>query len=229
MVKHDTLMICSPSRENRQELRRVFSDTFNLLEAGDMQQLTLMLRQNISCIAAVLLEITDREDADARKLSEEETGTLLRKVPVIILSQQSSPEFLNWAFAQGAADVIPLGYDLYAMLHRVETIVDLHLHKQHLETMVEEQKRILRHKSDSLVDALSSIIEYRSVESGQHILRIRHFTRVLLEEVARCCQEYQLTEELVDIISSASALHDIGKIAIPDDILMKPGPLTQQE
>ena len=84
----------------------------------------------------------------------------------------------------GAADVIPLGYDPYAMLRRVENIIDLHLHKQHLETMVEEQKRILRHTSDSMVDALSSIIEYRSVESGQHILRIRHFTRVLLEEVA---------------------------------------------
>lgn len=229
MVKHDTLLVCSASRENRQEMRAVFSASFNLLEAGDVQQLVLLLSQNLNCIAAVLLDISGREEEVAQWIASQQNNSLLRKVPAIILTEKDKPELLNRAFLFGAADVIPLGYDAYAMLRRVQNIVDLHLHKQHLETLLEEQKRILRHTSDTMVDALSSIIEYRSVESGQHILRIRHFTRVLLEEVARCCPEYRLTEEVVDIICSASALHDIGKIAIPDDILMKSGPLTEAE
>lgn len=229
MVKHDTLLICSCVRENRQELRQIFSDTFNLLESGDVRQLAQLLRQNLSCIAAVLLDISNWEPADIRLIESEDNKSLLGKVPVIILAQADTTAVLNRAFGLGAADVIPLGYDPYAMLHRVENIIDLHLHKQHLETMVEEQKQILRHTSDTMVDALSSIIEYRSVESGQHIRRIRHFTRLLLEEVAKCCPEYRLDEKNIDIICSASALHDIGKIAISDGILMKPGPLTEEE
>ena len=229
MMKHDTLLICSSVRENRGELRRVFSDTYNLLEAADVRQLTLLLYQNLSCIAAVLVDISNWQVTDLQWIGREENRTVLQKVPVIIVAERDTTEILNRAFGMGAADVIPLGYDPYAMLRRVENIIDLHLHKQYLETMVEEQRRILRHTSDSMVDTLSSIIEYRSVESGQHIQRIRHFTRVLLEEVARCCPEYQLTEEIIDIICSASTLHDIGKIAIPDGILMKPGRLTEEE
>ena len=229
MEKHDTLLVCSNIRENRQELRRVFSDSFHLLEAGNIRQFTLLLNQNHSCIAAVLLDLTSWEQEDIRWITAEENRELLTRIPVIILSEKDTAELLNQAFSRGAADVIPFGYDPYAMLHRVENIIDLHLHKQNLETMVEEQKRLLRHTSDTMVDALSSIIEYRSVESGQHVQRIRHFTRVLLEEVARCCPEYRLTKETIDIICSASTLHDIGKIAIPDAILMKPGRLTEEE
>ena len=229
MVKHDTLLICSGIRENRQAVRHVFSDTFNLLEAVDANQLTLLLNQNMDCTAAVLLDITSWNPEDLEWIQQEENRNYLSQVPVIVLSERDTAEVLNRAFAMGAADVITLDYEPYAMLRRVETIIELHLHKQNLEALVAEQKRVLRHTSDSMVDALSSIIEHRSLESGQHILRIRQFTRVLLEEVAKCCPEYGLTEDVIDIICSASALHDVGKIAIPDGILMKPGKLNEEE
>ena len=229
MVKHDTLLICSGIRENRLALRHVFSDAFNLLEAADARQLTLLLNQNLGCIAAILLDVSSWDAEDVAWMQGEENKEILGKVPVIIMSDRDTEDVLARAFGMGAADVITLNYDPYAMLRRVETIVELHLHKQNLEAMVAEQKRIIQRTSDNMVDALSSIIEYRSLESGQHILRIRHFTRVLLEEVARCCPEYGLTEEIIDIICSASALHDVGKIAIPDGILMKPGKLTPEE
>ena len=229
MTKHDTLLLCSASRENRQELRRVFAHAYHLLEAADPRQLMLLLKQNRDCIAAVLLDINGMEREDRNWIGLEENCGNLSRVPVIVLSDTDSTDALNRAFDLGAADVIPIDYDPNAMLRRVENIVDLNLHKTHLEALVEEQKSLLRQTSDTMVDALSSIIEYRSVETGQHILRIRQFTRILLEEVARCCPEYQLNEQIIDIICSASALHDIGKIAIPDGILMKAGPLTEQE
>ena len=229
MIKHDTLLLCSASRENRQELRRVFADAYHLLESGDPRQLMMLLKQNISCIAAVLLDISRMEETDRQWLQETENHSLLNGVPVIVLSDGETPAVLNRSFSMGAADVIPVDYDSHAMLKRVENIIDLNLHKTHLEALVDEQKSLLRQTSDTMVDALSSIIEYRSVETGQHILRIRQFTRILLEEVARCCPEYQLNERIIDIICSASALHDIGKIAIPDNILMKAGSLTAEE
>lgn len=220
MDKHDTLLISCADPQNRKLLRSALQERFNLLEAKNTAQTLLLLQQNQECVAAVVMDISHPEALDRE---------LPGRVPVIVVAPEISPQLLDQAFGYGAADVIALDYEPYAMLRRVENIVELHLHKQYLETMVEERASRLRHSNENMVDALSSIIEYRSVESGQHILRIRQFTRILLEEVARCCPEYQLSENLISIISSASALHDIGKIAIPDAILMKPGPLTQEE
>ena len=229
MDKHDTLLLACGTAENRSYLRGVLGQRYNLLEAGNAQQTLLLLRQNRECIAAIVMDISDPEALDVERLNQPEYEQLLTKTPTIIIAPKDTPDVINKAFRYGVSDVIPLDYEPYAMLRRIETIVELHLHKRHLETMVREQAELLRQSNDTLVDALSSIIEYRSVESGQHILRIRHFTRILLEEVARSCPEYGLDERLIAIISSASALHDIGKIAIPDAILMKPGPLTMEE
>lgn len=229
MEKHDTLLVSSASAEHRAHLREVLGERFNLLEAEHISQMLLLLRQNISCIAALVLDISQQEEIEHPILKKQENTALLRRIPVIVISKDDNPLTLNRAFGMGAADVIPIGYDPYAMLHRIENIVDLHLHKQYLETMVQEQAMELRQASNAMVDALSSIIEYRSVESGQHILRIRHFTKILLEEVVRCCPEYGLTEEMISVICSASALHDIGKIAIPDSVLLKPEMLTEEE
>jgi putative two-component system response regulator len=229
MDRHDTLLITSASAENRTHLRHVMEEGFNLLEAVNVHQTLLLLEQNASCVAALLVDITCISDADKQLLLAQETQARIRSVPIIIFTQDDDTERLNRAFNLGAADVIALHYEPYAMLHRIENIVQLHLHKQNLETMVQEQAAELRQAGNAMVEALSSIIEYRSVESGQHILRIRHFTKILLEEVVRCCPEYAMTEEDISIICSAAALHDVGKIAIPDSVLLKPGKLTAEE
>ena len=229
MERHDTLLISSSSAENRAYLRDALEEGFNLLEAVNVRQTMLLLEQNSSCIAALLLDITQMSDADKELINRPENTALLHQVQIIVFAEREDTERLNRAFSLGAADVISIDYEPYAMLHRIENIVQLHLHKQNLESMVHEQAEALRQASTSMVEAMASIIEYRSVESGQHILRIRHFTRILLEEVVRCCPEYHLTDRVISIISSAAALHDIGKIAIPDSVLMKPGRLTPEE
>lgn len=88
---------------------------------------------------------------------------------------------------------------------------------------------VLRHSNDTMVETLFSLIEHRSMESEQHTLRIRRYTKLLLEQVAESCPEYGLTEDAISMIASAAALHDVGKIEIPDDVLMKPGALTPDE
>lgn len=229
MERHDTLLISSGSAENRAHLRDVLGEGFNLLEAVNVNQTMLLLNQNASCIAALLLDITQMSDADKELIRQQENYALLHSVPVIIFTEDDDTVRLNRAFSLGASDVIPMHYEPYAMLHRIENIVALHLHKQNLEAMVQEQAEALRKTSNSMVEAMSSIIEYRSVESGQHILRIRRFTQILLEEVVHSCPEYNLTDRIISIICSASALHDVGKIAIPDSILLKSEKLTEEE
>ncbi|MBQ3193248.1 MAG: diguanylate cyclase [Oscillospiraceae bacterium] len=229
MDKHDTLLVASSSAEHRMQLRSVLQGRYHLLEARGIRQMLLLIEQNASCVAAVLLDVSDLSQEDRKLLTSTQEHQALERVPVILLCREASPELLGTAASFGAADVIPVTYEPQAMLRRIETVVELHLHRISLANIKQEQADHLRHSNETLVDVLSSIIEYRSVESGQHILRIRHFTKVLLEEVARCCPEYQLTERDVALITSASAMHDIGKIAIPDAILMKPGRLTPEE
>lgn len=229
MINHDTLLLTGGTSESRSALRALLEGRFNLLEAIDIQQGLLLLEQNLSCIAAVLVDLTDPERIRISHPSREGLHQLFHEVPFIVITPDITQDVLAKSFGLGASDVIPADYDQYALVKRIENIVELSLHKRNLESLVQEQADILRHSNDAMVDALSSIIEYRSVESGQHILRIRHFTRILLEEVAKGCPEYGLTENDIRIISSASALHDIGKIAIPDAILTKPEKLTEEE
>ena len=229
MDKHDTLLIACTAAENRKLLCSVLDEHYNLLEATNAQQTIQLYNQNMGCLAAILLELPVFEDLRTQMLAIHTLEDVRSRVPVIVITPDESSESFLEAFRDGVADVIPLHYDSYAMHRRIDTIVELNLHKQHLEILVEEQADALRRSSYAMVDALSSIIEYRSVESGQHILRIRHFTKILLEELARCCPEYNLTDATIQIISSAASLHDVGKISIPDAILTKPGKLTAEE
>lgn len=229
MDVRDTLLLASASNKRRASLCSLFEDNFNLLESANSHQTMLFLEQNHLCIAAILLDLTIPDKINLSVLEKLTSLKLAEEIPVIVIVSRTSPEIVASAFDFGATDVFISGYDPTILQRRVQNIIELFRHRWQLEDLVEAQASVLRQSNDAMVDALSSIIEYRSVESGQHILRIRHFTRILLNEIALFCPEYQLNEQTIAIISSAAALHDIGKISIPDSILNKPGKLDSEE
>lgn len=95
--------------------------------------------------------------------------------------------------------------------------------------MLQLQAEKLQQSNVKIIDILGTVVEYRNLESGEHINRVKGFTKILAERLMEEYPEYGLTPKSVEMISSASALHDIGKIAIPDHILLKPGRLTEEE
>lgn len=228
MDVRDTLLLVKSSADRRAMLRSVFEDNYNLLEAETGEQAMLLMEQNCSCIAAVLLNSKLPVMSGFDVLSAMQKNPELADIPVVIITT-SPAEDEALAFDLGASDVVVDPYDPFVLSRRIQTLLDLNRHKWHLEELAAEQAKILQHSNDVMVDALSSIIEYRSVESGQHILRIRRFTQILLNEIAQNCPEYGLTDYTINIIASASALHDVGKISIPDSILNKPAALTEEE
>ena len=229
MLEHDTLLLASGCAESRSTMRAIFEEGFNLLEASSDRQTMLLLEQNHNCIASLILDATLSSGIDMQILTQIGNSATLRKVPVVVLTPPEQPEMVASALRMGAMEAMGGDTDSFVLQRRVQNIVDLHRHKWHLEELVEEQSSILKNSNDAMVGVLSSIVEYRSVESGQHILRIRGFTKILLQEIARSSSRYELVEQTIDMISSAAALHDIGKISIPDAILNKPGPLTGEE
>jgi len=229
MDAHDTLLISCGNAKSRNILCSIFEDNYNLLETDNTHQTLLLLEQNINYIAAILLDLTVQDKIDEDILSKIEMTALSAEIPIIMVVEDNSPDSAAHAFERNAMDIIFPHDEPHLIMYRVQKIIELCRNKWILKDRIEEQTSLLRHFNDTLVDALASIIEYRSTESGKHILRIRRFTQILLEEVAVSCPEYELTEETIKIISSASALHDVGKISIPDSILNKPGALTAEE
>ena len=226
----DTLLLIGSADSDRSRLHGIFESNYYLLEAETAEQGIMLLKQNSTCIAAVLADIPLTNEEELRALVAACHPNTEDEIPVILFivpSGNGSNE--EYAFLLGAADVVLKPYTTLSAQRRVQVLVDLYAHRWHLEKLVEDQNQTIRNANQTVLDTLSAIIEHRSTESGNHVLRIRRLTRILLQEVARCCPEYDLDETAVDTISSAAALHDIGKISIPDSILNKPGRLDARE
>lgn len=228
-MNRNTLLIVDDMEVNRAILRGLFKQEYNLLEAENGEQALMLIRQYRETLAAVLLDLIMPVKDGYQVMTEMTQSGLSVNIPVIVITSENSMENEVHAFDLGAADIILKPFEPHVVRRRVQNVIDLNRHRSHLEEMVEEQAAKLRESRDVIMDTLSSVIEHRSAETGQHVLRIRMFTKVLLQDVARSCPEYELSERSINVIAEAAALHDIGKISIPDTILNKPGRLTAEE
>lgn len=229
MTKRDTIIIVDDMEINRAILRGVFEREYNLLEAENGEQAMLLVDQFHDRIVAMLLDLVMPVKDGYEVMTEIGNRNLLAEFPIVVITAEDSVESEVQAFDLGASDIIMKPFEPHVVKRRVHNIIELNLHKLNQEELIEAQAAKLRESNEVMIDALSSIIEYRSVETGQHIRRIRMFTKILLEDVARSYPEFGLTDKMINIIVSASSMHDIGKIAIPDSILNKPGRLTDEE
>ena len=226
----DTLLLVGGANSDRRNLYTIFEPHYYLLEAEDVPQAAMLLEQNANYIAAVVADLPLSDGSALRDLVEAAKPADRHAIPVVsLVTPVGTGQREEMAFMMGVADVVHKPYTSLIIQHRVQILTELYTHQWQLEALVDEQSHAIRKNNQTMVDTLSSIIEYRSTESGNHVLRLRRFTQVLLQEVSRCCPEYQLDEYVIDRISSAAALHDIGKISIPDSILTKPGKLTTEE
>lgn len=214
---------------NRVILRGVFEADYNLLEAENGQQALVLLEQYHGRIAAVLLDLVMPVKDGFQVLKEIGQSGMISEFPVIVITAEDSVQNEMQVFDMGASEIIMKPFEPYVVKRRVQNIVELNQHRLNQEELIEEQAARLRESNSAMIDALSSIIEYRSAETGQHIRRIRIFTKALLHDVALSYPEYGLENSEIQMIVSASSMHDIGKIAIPDAILNKPGRLTKEE
>ncbi len=161
---------------------------------------------------------------------------LIEQLPVILITSETIRDSEDRAYSYGIADVIHKPFYPDIVKRRAQNIMDLYQHKANMERKLKEQEEAILAKekkiqenNEFLISALSSVVEFRSSETGEHIRRIKYFTRILLKYLAKYFPKYGITDAQINEIARASALHDIGKIGIPDSILLKPGKLTDEE
>lgn len=161
---------------------------------------------------------------------------LIEKIPVILITGETIIDSDDQAYSFGVADVMHKPFYPHIVRRRGKNIIELYLNKRNMEKRLKEQEEEIRAKekkirdgNEFMIDALSSVIEFRNLETGEHIRQIKSFTRIMLKHLMKQFPEYGLTPVKADEIVRASVLHDIGKIGIPDAILLKPGRLTPEE
>lgn len=228
---------------NRELLEDMLQDEYEVLLAANGKEAIDRLEEYGKEISIVLLDLIMPEMDGFDVLKAMKERGLIGEVPVMVISGEASPEAEKSCFDYGVSDFIQKPFNESIVRLRVRNIVNLFSYQNELEDKVAEQTEALREKNRILqlqaeklhennikiIDILGNVVESRNLESGEHVKRVKEFTRILGYQLMKDYPEYGLTSEDVDMIAEASALHDVGKIAIPDNVLLKPGRLTDEE
>lgn len=157
-------------------------------------------------------------------------------VPIVMLADSVSAEVANECYELGALLILEKPFAPKIVKRRLDNILELYSGKNILQSVVDKQVKLLSEQNEKLkkyqnklIATLSDILEFRNLEPNLHVQRIENITKILAANFIELFPISDLNAEEIDTIASASVLHDIGKISIPDNILLKPGRLTTQE
>lgn len=219
---------------NREILKSMFTE-YERLEAENGKEAIEKIAANHNLVL-VLLDISMPVMSGFDVLEYMHQRDLMDKIPVILITGETVIDSEDKAYSYGAADVIHKPFYPHIVKKRSQNIIELYqsrlemerrLKRQEIE--IKAQEKEIRENNDLMLETLSSLVEFRSVETGEHVQRIKYFTKILLEYVQEYFPVYGLDSYQVDQIVHASVLHDIGKIGISDSILLKQGRLTEEE
>lgn len=229
MEYQETILIVDDSALNRMALIEILGkENYTFLEAENGQQAVELLDCHPE-VDLLLLDITMPEIDGFGVLEIMNQYHWIEETPVIMISAEDAYSFIERAYDLGASDYITRPFDARVVCRRVSNALMLYAKQKRLVQMVAEQVYEKEKVSNTMISILSHIVEFRNNESGLHVVHIRTITELLLRRLREKTDRYPLTEADISLISTASALHDIGKINIPEQILNKPGRLTKEE
>lgn len=227
------LLVVDDIMINRAILTELFCSQFDVLEAENGKVALELIEKYGRELAIVLLDIVMPVMDGFEVLKAMNESGIINNVPVILITGENDDGNALKGYGLGVSDLVHKPFNPDVINRRVCNVVDLYSYQGNLEEKLREQKEKLEEQAEKLqesqlflIDALSTTVEFRDGESGAHTKRIRTLVYILLHKLARY---YPLDEEEIESIANASVLHDIGKIAIPDSVLLKPGRLTDEE
>lgn len=235
MPDRQKILIVDDEEVNRAILENLFHDEYDIVQAANGREAIEQIEANEDLVL-ILLDIVMPEMDGFGVLEYMKTKNMIQHLPVILITSETVRNSEDKAYAYGIADVIHKPFYPDIVKRRAGNIVELYQNKRNMEIRLKEQEiellaqqKKIQDNNEFMIDALSSVVEFRSLETGEHIRRIKYFTRILLKYMEKYFPKYGLTKPQIDAIARASALHDIGKIGIPDAILLKPARLTPEE
>lgn len=232
----NAILIVDDDDLNREILKHMFEHEYKIITAEDGKEAINLLGQHMREVAVILLDLIMPVLNGYQVLKVLSSKKILDKIPVILITSQNDEQTEFVCYSLGASAVISKPFVAQTVRQRVNNLVELYRNADDLEGIVREQQKALTEQrrrietfSDNLIDVISNIVEFRNLESGQHVKRVKGLTRIMADRCMELYPEKGLTGDKIDMIVRASALHDIGKISISDNILLKPGKLTDDE
>lgn len=223
------ILIVDDSEMNRALLTDMLEDDYDILEAENGLEATSILVEHELDICLVLLDIVMPVMDGFETLAMFNKKGWIKHIPVIMISAETASTYMDRAYGLGAVDYISRPFDERTVRHRVDSNVILGEKQRELSSRLTAQIYEKEKDNRLMIQILSHIVEFRNGESGLHVLHVHAITEFLLKELRKKTDKYPLTPKDISLICNASALHDVGKISIPSEILNKPGRLTPEE
>lgn len=224
-----TILIVDDSEINRDILSSILSNEFNIIEASGGKECIEALEKYGTEISLVLLDIMMPEVDGFDVLRYMSNHHLIEDIPIITITGDESGETIRKAYEMGVSDFIGRPFDTKVVYRRVLNTINLYEKQRRLISTVSDEILEKEKNSRILVDILSQVAEFRSGMGSEHVTNINKITELLLIRLREKTAKYDLSEKDVYLITTASSLHDIGKVGVDSAILNKPGKLTPEE
>ncbi|MDR1239446.1 MAG: response regulator [Treponema sp.] len=226
--ENPTVLVVDDVETNRLILEEILKENYNIITAENGKEALEVLSQAEIPPKIILLDIIMPEMNGYQLLEILKADANLKRIPVIFITTSDSE---SEALSAGAVDFISKPFFPQIVQLRVKNQIELKNYSDSLEEMVAEKTAEVTSTLDNTLQALANIIEYRNLESGSHVKRTQFFCRALIDYLIKSGSVYaeELRAQEPDIIVKSMALHDVGKIGIPDKILLKPGRLDPEE
>lgn len=222
------ILIVDDSEMNRAILADMLGE-YEIIEAENGEEAVALLQEQVDDIVLVLLDIVMPKMNGFGVLQVMQENNWIEQVPVIMISAESDSVQVEKAYEMGVTDFIARPFDAIIVQKRAVNTIMLYAKQKGLIQMVDRQIRETERQQNMMIDILSHVVEFRNGESGLHVLHVRILTEMLLRQLQKVAGEEEISEADISAAGMASALHDIGKIAIDSAILNKPGKLTDEE
>ena len=230
VITKQKIRIADDSEINRELLAANLKEEYDIIQVNDGVQAVDCLQRQAEEISLLLLDIVMPHMDGFEVLSYMNKEHWIDAIPVVIISSENSPIYIKRGYDLGATDFIGKPFDANMVLRRSANAILLGAKQRRMTSIVSNQIYEREKSSKLMINILSHIVEFRNGESGLHVLHIQTITEMLLRQlVQKENNRYALSKEQIRMITTASALHDIGKISVPDEILNKPGRLTAEE
>lgn len=223
------VLIVDDSELNREMLGSMLGDEYEILEAKNGVQAVEIMREHVSNLSLILLDVQMPQMDGLELLKHMGRLHWIDVIPVIMISSETAPQFIERAYDLGATDYIARPYNTMIVRRRVANVILSFARQRQLMEIITQQISKKEKDNRLMLSILSHIVEFRNGESGLHVIHINIITDLLLRQYMLKIGSNKITSEDISLISMASALHDIGKIAIPEEILNKPGRLSVGE
>lgn len=225
----DSLLVVTSNMNILESIYNTFGVKYNVIETANSDAAIDLIARKKECIVLVLIDMYSNGILGFELLDYMRKMDYIINIPVVFISKEYIEDVYKNAFSHGVTDIVTEPIDTYSLSSRLSNIIDLYRHKNNLEEKVLYQTHKIQTLNEKIIESLGNVVEFRDMESGGHIKRVKSFTRIIAKSVMHQCPEYGLTKEKIDMIELASPLHDVGKISISDTILLKPGRLTAEE